>query len=85
VDVRLNDPQVAAGAQVQATPLFAASLMTEAEIFAVPEVCSEGGGAVPKATEIGKVIVADADLELSEAAVGRIVTLPLAGAAAGAV
>jgi hypothetical protein len=65
--------------------MFPGSLVSAAEILAVPELCKLAGGAVPKETESGKVTMAEADLVLSVAEVAVMATLPPVGAVDGAV
>ena len=50
--VGLNEPQVAAGLQVQVTPLLAESLATVAAMVAVPLGTSDDGGGVLRVTVI---------------------------------
>jgi hypothetical protein len=52
VPVGLNEPQVAAGLQLQVTPLFAESLATVAAMVAVPLGASDEGGGVLRVTVI---------------------------------
>jgi hypothetical protein len=75
----VKDPQEALGEQLQVTPLFAGSLETVAVTLAVAFVCIDEGGAVLRASEIGRTVIvtlAVALLVVSLTEVAVMVTLP---------
>jgi hypothetical protein len=58
VPVGLNEPQVAAGVQLQFTPRVAGSPVTVAAMVAVAPAARDDGGGVVNATEITVALIA---------------------------
>ncbi len=86
----LKVPQLPVGVQLQSTPALAVSFVTVAPIIAVPLTASVAGGAVVK--EIAIVLEAPVMVTFATAVAAWlvvdaavIITLPPAGAVAGAV